>query len=119
MSEKIFISYAQQDSDVLKGLEKELRKHGIVEAEEIEFIDPSTDYRAGENMREAIKDQIQSASKVVLISSVSSSHSQWVNYEVGMASALNKPIYVVSTNREEISPLLQSLGDVPIIKIDK
>lgn len=120
MTEKIFVSYAFQDRGVLKSLEQELRKHGIVGAEDVMLIDPQSEFQAGDNIREAIKDQIRSASKVVIIASENSENSQWVNYEAGMASALEKPIIIFGRKGSGKTFFLsKALGNVRSIEMEE
>jgi nucleoside 2-deoxyribosyltransferase len=117
MTERIFVSYAHQDRALLGSLEQELRKHGVISSEEIVLIDPRSESHAGDNIRETIRDQIRSASKVVIIASESSANSQWVNYEAGMASALEKPIVIFAKKGSGKTAFLPALGGVPSIEM--
>lgn len=126
MTEKIFVSYAPDDRGVLDNLEQKLRKHGVIGSEPVSIIDIQTEVKPGDNFREAIQKQIQSASKVVVIHSETSESSQWVNYEAGMADALNKPIFVIDITDKNIgkdstsrSKFLSNLANVRSIKIKK
>jgi len=119
MAERIFVSYSHEDRKYIDGLKEILQKHGVVEGNEISIIDPfSGVFSAGENIRETIKKEIQSASKVVIIYTSNSDSSQWVNYEVGMADALNKPVIVVGTRGSGKTTLLSSLKHIQLIEID-
>lgn len=46
---------------------------------------------AGTDMRQAIPQQMQDAGKVIILDTPVSSQSPWVNYEAGLALALEKP----------------------------
>lgn len=117
MTEKIFVSYAHQDRDLLKAVLRALRKHGIVTAKDVVILDPH-DFEPGENVRRMIKDQISSASKVVIIASDNSAKSEWVNYEAGMADALEKPIFIMGRKGSgKTASLLSALGNVQPIEI--
>lgn len=119
MTEKIFVSYAHQDRGLFKFIEQELRKHGIISAEEVMLLDPQSEFQAGDNIREAIKNQIRSASKVVIIASENSADSQWVNYEAGMASALEKPIIIFGKKGIGKTAFLQTLGNVCSVEMEE
>ena len=117
MTEKIFISYAHQDRDMVRAVMQTLRKHGIVTAEDAVILD-AHDFQPGENVRRAIKEQISSASKVVIIASANSAKSEWVNYEAGMAAALEKPIFVMGRKGSgKATSLVRSLGNVQSFEI--
>lgn len=118
MAEKIFVSYSHGDRKYLDGLEKVLKEHGVVEGDEISIIDPfSQSFSAGEDIREVIKKQIQSASKVVVIYTSNTESSQWVNYEVGMADALDKPVIVVGARGSGKTTLLSALKHLNLIEL--
>ena len=96
MSERIFLSYAQQDRGLVGAARRALRKQGIVEGNDEVIVGPHQSLKPGRsNVRKTIKDQISSASKVVIIASDHSANSVWVNYEAGMAAALGKPIVLL------------------------
>ena len=117
MAERIFLSYAYQDRDLVQSVEEALREHKIVTAEDVIIVDPQKNVHAGENIRELIKDAISSASKVVIIASNDSAASQWVNYEAGMATALGKPIVVIGRKGVGKSALVGALENVQSIEI--
>jgi hypothetical protein len=117
MTEKIFVSYAQQDRDLVKAVLQNLRKHGIVTEKDVVILDHQ-DFIPGEDVRRMIKDQISSASKVVIIASDDSANSEWVNYEAGMAAALEKPIFVMGRKGSGKSAgLIKALANVESIEI--
>lgn len=117
MAEKIFLSYAHQDRDLVQAVVEALRKHKIVTAEHVIAVDPEKDIHPGENVREWIKGAISSASKVVIIASDNSAASQWVNYEAGMATALGKPIVVVGRKGVGKSAFVGALENVESIEM--
>ncbi len=67
--------------------------------------------------REVIKKQIQSASKVVVIYTSNTESSQWVNYEVGIADALDKPVIVVGAKGSGKTTLLSALKHLNLIEL--
>lgn len=117
MSQKIFLSYAQQDRKIADRIEGYLREHGIITTPEVEFFDPRKGIQAGDNIRETLKSEITASSTVVIITSPNSAQSQWVNYEAGMASALGKPIVVVGVGKTG-HRFIQELGNVKTIEIE-
>jgi len=119
MTEKIFVSYAYEDRGVLDKLEQTLRKHGVIGDEPVSIIDPQKEVKAGDNIREAIRKQIQSASKVIVIHTDTSESSQWVNYEAGMADALNKPIIIIAKKGSGKTRFLSNLANVRSIEIEE
>ncbi len=119
MDEKIFVSYAHEDRDLVEAVEQALRKHGILTEKNVIIMDPQRDIPAGENIRKMIKDQISAASKVVIIDSKNSAESQWVNYEAGMAAALGKPIFLIRRKGVGKTALASALGNVRSIEFEK
>ncbi|MFH1236420.1 MAG: toll/interleukin-1 receptor domain-containing protein [Parcubacteria group bacterium] len=122
MTEKIFVSYDYDDRGVrrvLEKLEQILRKHGVIGDEPVSIIELQKEVKAGDNIREAIRSQIQSASKVIVIQSDKSESSQWVNYEAGMADALNKPIIVIGKKGPGKTRFLSNLANVRSIEIEE
>jgi ABC-type transport system involved in cytochrome bd biosynthesis fused ATPase/permease subunit len=119
MAEKIFVSYAFQDRRLVETLEQTLREHGIVTEKDVTIVDPKEEVQAGQNIRDAIRDKILSASMVVIIMSDNSAKSERVNYEAGMAAALEKPIVVIGRKGSGKSALLGALGDVQSIEIEE
>ena len=115
MTEKIFVSYAHQDRKHLEGLEQQLRKHGIVSGRDVVLVD-SHEIQPGENIRETLRSQIRSATKVVIIASENSADSEWVNYEAGMASALEKPIVIIGGKGSGTTAFAKALGNVQSIE---
>jgi CspA family cold shock protein len=96
MTNRIFISYAAKDKIYLKAVELLLQDNGIIADDDYIVVDPRKEkFESGENIRKSIKEQIQSASLVVILETANSRFSGWVNYEAAMADALDKPIVVV------------------------
>lgn len=120
MSETIFLSYDRQDRGLVEAVHRTLRKHGIVTGNDVVIMDPHQKLKAGSNVRQMIKDQISSASKVVIIASNNSANSVWVNYEAGMASALGKPIVIVGKKGSgKTAQMLRTFGNVQSIEMEE
>lgn len=103
MADKIFMSYAAGDRRVAKSVERMLRKQGLVETERGTVLDPRKAIKEKTDVRKAIRKAIEGASQVVVIASERGEQSQWVNYEVGLADALGKPILVVKSKAAGVS----------------
>ena len=93
-----------------------LEEHGH-DTGDMSFIDPRVDTRIGDDIREAIKQKMCSASNVVIIVTPNSAKSQWVNYEAGMASALGKPIILIRSKDAKDVDFVTSLADAQFIEI--
>jgi nucleoside 2-deoxyribosyltransferase len=133
MAERIFLSYVLQDRDLVDAVEQALREHKIVTAKDVVIVDQERDAPERENVtasrktrigsvraadiRAKIKDQISSASKVVIIASNAAALSPWVNYEAGMAAALGKPIVVIRKKGTGKNALIAALENVRFIEI--
>jgi nucleoside 2-deoxyribosyltransferase len=115
MPEKIFLSYANEDRDLLRDVIAKLRKQMI--AKDVIFLDPH-DSSPGDDIRRMIKEQITSANKVVIIASDHSTSSAWVNYEAGMAAALDKPIVVFGKGTGKTASFIRALANVQPIEIE-
>lgn len=121
MSETIFLSYARQDRRLVGAVQRALRREGIVGGDDVVIVGPHQQLKPGiSNVRKTIKDQISSASKVVIIASDHSANSVWVNYEAGMAAALGKPIVLVGKKGSgKSTSIFRALGNVQSIEIEE
>ena len=117
MPENIFISYSHHDRHLVPAVTRELRKRGILKSKNVTILDSHQLVEPGHNMRALIMNKMRSASKVVIIESKHSAQSQWVNYEAGLASALDKPIFVVGTKGAGRNATLRGLQNTKIIEI--
>ena len=120
MSETIFLSYAKQDRRLVAAAQRALRKNGILGGDDKVIVGPHQQLKRGAtNVRKTIKDQISSASTVVIITSDNSANSVWVNYEAGMAAALGKPIVLIGKKGSGKTALaFKALGNVQSIEIE-
>ena len=111
-----FFSYAHGDKSRIRNVVKELKSKGIFEAHD-KITDTSEIFVPGSSVRGQVRKAIEAASKFVVIWSVASGKSDWVNYEIGMAEALGKPILVI-VPKGEISQLPSSLKHNQIIELE-
>jgi hypothetical protein len=83
---KIFISYASQDRDLAQRLLMAMGETGVSG-----WMD-AADISTGTAVSAAVRTAIKQSSALVVLLSPKSLHSQWINFEVGAALALNRPI---------------------------
>jgi nucleoside 2-deoxyribosyltransferase len=118
MTEKIFVSYAHEDRELAKNVEHQLREYGILTTEDVDIVDPLDELKGGENIRDAVRSQMKAADMVVIIASKNSVNSKWVNYEAGMASALEKPVVILAEPGLDKGLLLNTFHDVRLIEVE-
>ncbi len=116
MAKKVFLSYAYEDRGIAEQVSRLLKEHGH-DTDDMSFIDPQVDTEIGDDVRGAIKQKMCSASNVVIIVTPNSAKSQWVNYEAGMASALDKPIILIRSKDAKDVDFVTSLADPQLIEI--
>lgn len=111
----VFVSHARVDAPRLKGILRRLVASGLIGEEDriLKEEDLPAQHRS---LRQEVKRRIQSASKVVVIWGDASASSQWVNYEIGLADALGKPIIAVLPKENAVA-LPGNLQNVQIVKV--
>ena len=109
----VFISYARTDAPKVKRILKSLIAKGLIKDEEAIFKEEDLQVRH-KSLRQEVRNRIESASKLVVIWDKASANSQWVNYEVGLADALGKPIIAVVPEKV---PFPNHLQHVQIVRI--
>jgi hypothetical protein len=85
----IFISYARRDRAEAERIVSELRKANLSG-----WMDAS-DLATGSSIASEVRNALNHASAVLVLLSPASLHSQWVQFEIGAAEALGKPIIPV------------------------
>lgn len=102
---RIFVSYYYEKDRAIKRLLKAWSKNDKFD---IEFDDVSADVSLTTKTDDELKQQLTARineSDIVLVLIGSNTHSRkWVDYEVGEAVRLAKPIVAVKQNRSNISP---------------
>ena len=102
----VFISYAHSDAAQARSLVKALHENNVVG-----WLD-SADIAAGEAVSSAVRDALKNSSVVIVLLSQRALHSQWVQFEIGAAEALDKKIIPVIVSEdvidEEIPDILRS-----------
>ena len=117
MNNKVFISYAHQDSEQISKLKSALTEKGIISNESVTFEDSQMPMVPGSSMRGVLRNAIQSANTVVVYWTRNSASSEFVNYEMGMADALDKKLVVVTPKGERMN-LPSNLTDIQVVELD-
>jgi len=88
---RIFIAHSMDDEPFVDSVRRWLQ-HSEWRAAEVD--DPASWTAEGEDARRMIKERIRKADSVIVLWSDRAARSPWVNYEIGMADALEVPIRV-------------------------
>jgi hypothetical protein len=104
MKKRIFLSYARDDYAFAHQLLSGLRNV------EVEGWMDHTDIAAGAAVGAAIRSAIQKSSAIVVLVSPSSLRSGWVNFEVGAAQALRKPIVPILLKGNDLPETLEGIS---------
>ena len=94
---KVFLSYAHEDAQVAQEL------YSSFADIEVSGCMDQVDIASGAALAHQVKDAIREASAVVIFVSPRSVDSQWINFEVGVAMALDKriiPVFIGDTGIE-------------------
>ena len=99
MMDKVFISYSSADAEIASRLRTALE--GI---EVSGWLDQS-DIAAGDAIAAKVKESLKKAGALIVLVSPSSLESKWVQFEVGAAYAMEKPIIpiIVGPGRTELN----------------
>lgn len=92
MSKRVFISYSAQDRTLIPRVMDWLRASGLSPAQ---VEDPVNWGASSQDVRTVIRDSVRRADLLLLVWSKQAVESAWVQYEVGMAQALGKPVVVL------------------------
>ncbi len=101
MSRKVFVSYAARDRALIPAALEQLRHEKVFSSEDDIVLDSKRDF-GGEDFRQATRAAIDAADSVVVFWSPAAAESKWVNYELGMASALGKHVVVVTPQGKQM-----------------
>ncbi len=116
MSEQVFVSYASQDRRRVQKVLKALRSRGLFDDPSTVTIDASSVMIPGSSIRGALRKAIESANNVIVLWTPQAARSEWVNYELGMATAFGKPITLVMPD-EGAPDVPPNLGDMQVVKL--
>jgi hypothetical protein len=97
---QVFISYSHDDENVAQELRDSLRKKNLGWIDEARIA-------GGGAIRQKVKDSLQQASAIIVLVSKQSLKSEWVQFEIGAALAMNKPVIPIligQTDAETVLP---------------
>lgn len=96
----VFLSYARGDEPVARELTASLGQEQLMG-----WMD-QTDIAAGEAIACKVKESLREASVIVVLLSERSLRNQWVQFEIGAAIGMNKPIIPILIGQPGIEPSL-------------
>ena len=99
----VFISYAHSDADQARLLVNALRTTKVTG-----WMD-SADIAGGEAISSAVRDALKRSAAVIVLLSPRALHSEWVQFEIGAAEALNKRIIPVIVSGDQIEEQLPEI----------
>lgn len=110
MKRKIFISYSHNNIDKVELIVNELKKHSILEALVI-----ASNREAGKLLSEKVKTGIKDAQIILPIITEESINEQWINQEIGYATALNKKIMPIVQGDliDKLKGFIHKQADIP------
>ena len=100
---KVFISHRSVDSADAEAIAKELRKMDIPYY--LDVLD-SNATRNGKQLTDHIKAEINNCTDVIVVMSVTTRYSQWVPFEIGMATEMEMPIATFLKDTTELPEFL-------------
>jgi len=93
----VFVSHSTQDQDIVGKLDNVIRAEGAIPGVAEFIISP------GKFIEEKLRELISKSDIVLAVLTKGGTRSEWVNWELGVAAALDKPIV----------PLLEEGADIP------
>ena len=104
----VFISYAHSDEDEVRSLVKALHENSVTG-----WLD-SADIAAGESISSSVRAALKRSKVVIVLLSPRALHSEWVQFEIGAAEALEKKIIPVILSgdhlEEQLPDILRTRG---------
>ncbi|MFU0528606.1 TIR domain-containing protein [Gardnerella vaginalis] len=111
----LFISHSWSYSDAYDGLVNLLdsNPYFIYKNYSVPKDDPIHNARNDHQLKEAIRNQMQHASCVLILAGVYSTYSKWINIEIELAKELDKKIIAVEPwDSEKTSRVVKNAADV-------
>jgi nucleoside 2-deoxyribosyltransferase len=109
----VFISYGRRDAELGRRFEVALTQLGLT------ALNPTRDLASGEDWRKSIQSAIKRSDAVVtLVSAPESLQSSWTSYEVGVADALGKRVFLLLPNRYSVAELPEDFASNQIVEFD-
>lgn len=110
-SRRVFISYSHRDEDLVRRLEKVLRRSGLTPTRDKNFA-------YGVGFDDQIKKFIEYAHVFMPVITAQSSHRGWVHQEIGYAMSRNIPVLPVCIGKQPPGEWLQMLHSVMLRRRD-
>jgi hypothetical protein len=111
---KVFISYSSEDRAFAQRVREALASAGIGAYLDTEELPPGTDVAS------AIRNEVRSADAVVVILSDKAIFQREIQFEIGMAQGLGKPVVaVVAPGSSPDLSLVTSLADTYVLDADR
>ncbi len=117
LSRKVFVSYAARDRSLLLSALEQLRENHVLSSDDDIVIDAKNE-PGGDDFRQATRAAIDAADTVLVLWSPAAAESKWVNYELGMASALGKRVVVVTPQGKQTEVPIAS-NSFELVKMDE
>jgi len=111
MLKSAFISYSTDASTKAKQVSGYLEPLGVDT-----FVFEKNLRKKRASLSRSIKDQIERLDAVIMILSVESRESKWVSHELGIASGMNKEIFVIKTSHNLLLPDYLDRYGVTVLK---
>ena len=109
----MFVSYATEDSAYASKLINVLAQQPNLHVFTTDKIS------AGENWRSKIKRALSDSDFFLVLLSPTSVQSRWIQFELGAAWGLNKPIIAVVTSHEVVNRIPLDLGELHVVDLDQ
>lgn len=110
---RVFVSYAIEDSAYASELINSLAQQPNL------HVFTTDKMSAGENWRLKIKRALSDSDFFLVLLSPTSVQSKWVQFELGAAWGLNKPIIPVVTSHEVVNRIPLDLGELHVVDLDE
>jgi len=111
---RVFISHSSADKAHVDAIRNSLKKLGLLDAND-EIVDPARAFKPGANVREMLRNAIESANKVIIVWTGGDTGSPYIGYEIGMAEALGKPV-IVARRKDASPPLPAGLSHMQFVE---
>jgi len=111
---RVFLSYPQRDRELAADFQRVLEAHGIL------AYNPVSERASGQARRTAIREALQASDAVlVLIASPYAAANSWVGYEVGLADAIGKTVFVLLSDTNGCEAIPVDIGGHDILTFDQ
>lgn len=115
MAYKIYLSFVRRDTDLARDLAKRLAKA------DIKVFMHEENINAGKNFADKINTELREADEVVCILTNNSMHSQWILFEMGVATSLEKPVTPIlqGVDRKNLPPVIRQMKYIKYSDVDR